>query len=158
MGRRGPRPTPTTELERRGSWRAKTRDGEPRPETSVPDPPAWVKGAAREHWATIAEELAKLDLMADVHSPALGLLVDSLARYIELREIVGKYGYTVTTDKGNEIQRPEVGAMHKAWEHVFKALREFGMTPAAMTSIRVGGPDQQENDGKDRFFNARLAG
>lgn len=52
MGRRGPKPTPTAILEKRGSWRADAREGEPLPDPllEVPDPPDHLSDIARRIW------------------------------------------------------------------------------------------------------------
>ena len=50
MGSRGPAPTPTRKLDLRGSWRAGTRPGEPKPEPVAPVKPAALSPAAGAVW------------------------------------------------------------------------------------------------------------
>ena len=56
MGKRGPKPTPTITLARRGNPRANRREGEPTPArlTIAPSCPQWVQGKARELWESKA--------------------------------------------------------------------------------------------------------
>ena len=137
-----------------GSRHANDRPNEPELPVSTPDCPSWVLGPAREHWPIIASMLAGMGVMADPHAFALGLLVNALGRYIDLEQKVAQHGYTITTDKGNEIQHPHVGAMHKAWEQVLKALREFGMTPSAITGVRAVEKKQSGVAARPRGFSA----
>ena len=59
MGRRGPKPVPTSVLALRGSWRADARKGEPQPEPldDVPTPPKWVGKPGVELWQELAKPL-----------------------------------------------------------------------------------------------------
>ena len=144
MGRRGPRPTPSAVQKRRGTYRPERRRGEPTPEVGVPDAPDWLGPEASEHWSEIAELLDAMGVLALVDQIALGLLCDSLAEYVQAKDIVeqaaraGEVKFLSTTDKGNVIQHPAVGVKNKAWERTLKMLREFGMTPSARAALKVG--------------------
>lgn len=146
--------TPLHTLKLRGSYRA-DRHGENHPE--IPDEPmdvpAWVMGEAVEHWNEIAEMLSGMGIDSPFYSPALALLVNSLGWYIRLEEQVKSEGVTSMTDKGNAVVNPTWAARNKAWEQVMKALREFGMTPAAIRSVRKESPEEVNND-KSKFFNS----
>lgn len=160
MGRRGPQPTPTAVLKGRGSWRGETRKDEPEVEVSAPDCPAWVTGPAREHWDELASMLAGMGVMADVHQTALGLLVDALGRYVGLKKVVEKVGETAESSKGGLVVHPAVGEMGRAWDRVLKVCREFGMTPASLSVVKVIGvkKGQAKSDGIAGVINPKLAG
>lgn len=111
MGRRGPQPTPTPLLKLRGSWRAETREGEPKTTPEVPECPKWVREEAQEHYRDICESLHGLGIMARVHVVAVAMLAESLADYLRDRDA-------------------------RSRDQVHKWCREVGMTPAAITSIR----------------------
>lgn len=153
-----PKPTPTKVLEARGSWRADTRDGEPVPPPGVAECPAWVLGDAREHWELIVPQLRGMGIMSPLYTPGLALLVNSLGRYIEYEQRTTAEGATTITDKGNAIVNPTWAARNKAWDQVLKALREFGMTPAALTAVRAEKTDDQEQKGIAGSINPRLVG
>ena len=127
MGQRGPKPTPTALLKLRGSWRADTRQGEPRPEVGLPPPPSWLTKSALRHWPEIGDYLCGLGVMAAAHGPALAMLCENLALYIRLAKSK-KHAFS--------------DAKFKAWDRVMKSLREFGLTPSSITSIRVIQPNQ----------------
>lgn len=142
----GPKKTPTKILQARGSWRGDTRGGEPEPPAGESEVPEWVLGDARQHWGRIVPMLEGMGIMSPLFSPGLGLLVNSLGRYIEYENVVSKTGPVTTTDKGNEIVNPYWAARNKAWDQVLKALREFGLTPASITSIRTDAADRGDDD------------
>ena len=121
------------------------------PAPSAGTPPQWMTEDAHKHWPDIAAMLAGLGLMSDMHSPALALLCESLARYLTLRDMIADTGYSCESATGAPYQHPLVGAMNKAWEQVYKILREFGMTPAALRGVNTAAP-KDKSDGKGRFF------
>lgn len=135
MGRRGTKPTPTAILKLRGSWRAETRDGEPQPEITLPDPPAWLPDKAREHWQDLGQQLVGVGVMSNVHATALATLCQSLADYIE----------TIPMGVGD--------ARFKAFDRLMKALCQFGMTPSSITAVRAN----TQTDKKTTFPRLKIA-
>lgn len=152
MGKRGPKPTPTLRLAQRGSWRANTRPDEPavEPATVVLPAPAWIGPKAAEFWPQIAEILVGMGLMAAPYSIALGLLVDAMADYVAYAKEAAESTPTLMSPNGSSYQNPIVGMKNQAWERVLKALREFGLTPSAITGVK-GVPDSKPKTGLDRF-------
>lgn len=143
----GPKKTPTKILQARGSWRGDARKGEPDAPVGESQAPEWVIGDSLRHWDRIAPMLEGMGVMSPLYTPALSLLVNSLGRYIEYEDVVSKTGPVTTTDKGNEIVNPYWAARNKAWDQVMKALREFGLTPSSIASVRVA--DSTDNGGGD---------
>ena len=151
MGKRGPKPKPTTVAKRLGSHHLADRKSEVTPETGRPGLPAWLSPRARKCWARIAPLLEKEGLLTRLDGTALALLCEPLADYILAREIVDAAAqesgtrFITTTDKGNLIQHPAVGVMNKAWEKVVKLLREFGMTPSARAGLAIANKKPPED-------------
>lgn len=137
MGKRGPKPTPTPMLRLRGSWRADTRDGEPKPAAETPDYPGWVSEAARPHWNEIVQVLGAMGVMSRAHTLALSLLVEAVADWIRLKTKADATPDCTVGQNGAEFPHPIHGMKAKAWERVLKACREFGMTPSAISAVRV---------------------
>lgn len=152
MGKRGPKPTPTKILEARGSWRAKTRKGEPRLDVAVCACPDWVTGLAREYWPQVSGALASAGVTTRLDAIELGLLVDALAEYIDARTDVARRGYMVRSLKGNTVPNPMLHVMHHAREFCLKMLRENGMTPSSRTGIQVPDKDGDVIDAAELFL------
>ena len=146
----GPKPTPTAKLANRGSWRAKTRGGEPAPPEGNAIPPAWLLSNAEQYWDKILPMLEGMGIMSPAYSPMLGLLVNSMARYIEYEERVTTSGPVTLNTNGNEATSPWWTARNKALDQVLKISREFGLSPAAMTTIRMpDSPPKTKEDGNE---------
>lgn len=160
MARTGRPRKPTQRHKVVGSFRKdRHNDDEPTPPEGVPDCPAWVKAEARNHWNEIVPMLAGMGIMSPAYAPGLAMLVNSLGRYIEYERRVDETGPVTMTDKGNEIVNPYWAARNKAWDQAMKALREFGLTPAAATAVRVG--DQGKGEKKNGIagkINPKLVG
>lgn len=157
MGKRGPKPKPSSLQRMQGTYRADRRRGEPVAVSAPARKPPWVKGLAAKHWGTIAPWLKRSNLLTSLDAVACGLLCDALADYLEAGEVVeqaaveGGVKFVATTDKGNIIQHPAVGVRNKAWERAVKLLREFGMTPSARAGLHLSEGADKANP-KTRLF------
>lgn len=156
MGKRGPPPTPTEILKARGSWRAKTREGEPQAKVKRPTCPKWLREDARAVFRELARKLAALRVVTDVDVNALARYATAFARWRECEDVLDREGQTMTllSREGFElgsVQRPEVGIAAKLAAELGRLEREFGLTPAARTALRVEVGAKQDQDGKDRF-------
>ena len=154
MGKRGPRPTPSSLLEERGSWRAKERvkDGEPQLAVCKQPAPEWLDDEARPYWDEISELLADIGVLTKADRWALALLCDQLVTYLAAREIVRQEGMTIETVRGM-VKNPAEVQMQKAWAGIMKAAAEFGMTPSSRSGVRVVEPkDEQPGKTKASFF------
>jgi P27 family predicted phage terminase small subunit len=157
MGQRGPKPTPTQTLADRGSWVAKTRSDEPKPQRTLPPCPAWVSAEAKKYWKDIGSVLDGMKVMTVADRVALGLLADALARYVAAKGAVygtakePGTGLLTFNGSGTPIKHPMALLMAEAWEQVLKTCREFGLTPSSRTGVRLtpirggkdGAPDNQ---------------
>jgi P27 family predicted phage terminase small subunit len=156
MGARGQKPTPTAVLKLRGSWRAKTRKGEPQPEKKVPDCPDWISAEAKSAWEQLIPQLEQMGVLTRIDGFALTVLCQTWAEWKKSSEFVAKHGvaYPIKDDEGNITyfqQFPQVAIMHKTAATLDKYFASFGMDPAARSRITVNEPKQEEK-AKDRFF------
>lgn len=55
------------------------------------------------------------------------------------------YGFTDTTDKGNIVQRPEVGIANTALQNILKFGREFGLSPSSRAALSVEAAENSSN-------------
>ena len=151
MGLRGPPPTPTAVLAARGSWRAAGREGEPMPPIAVPQCPASASETIRTIWEQVAGMLAAVGVMTQADHVAFTLMMDSLSIYVQAQEKIEKGGLLVQ-DYGKWVANPAIAVRDRALEQVLKIGKEFGLTPASRTGLRVGTKDTKKVDDKRRYF------
>ncbi len=159
MGKRGPRPTPTAELELRGSRQAaiNKKNNEPQPELGAPDPPAWLEGEGLEVWNELAPQLVEMGVFTKVDGLAFARYCVLWAQWVKATMFVQKHGTTYPLKDGNGkikcfAQFPEVAVMNKTSLTLSRLEAEFGLTPSARTRISVQvKPAPRSNDPKEEF-------
>ena len=135
MANPGPKPTPTAILKARGSWRAKTREGEPEFEVGAPEPPAWLAGKAVTWFRQTSEILAERGVMTQADRVALAMWAQALSDYLDARDAA------------------EPREARHYWDMVMRGCRDFGMTPASRTGIKVD-KEPREKKSISKFFKA----
>ena len=142
----GRRKTPTSILAARGSIRAQGRKGEPDFRIEIPPCPKWVKlKLARDWYKEQAEYAAEAGIMSAPFGTALAGAAFYLQEFIQCEKGIVKQGRTNIAQSGAPYQNPLVGIRNKAWDKVLRVLVEFGYTPAARSSIKVGATKQAAN-------------
>src|SRR3990167_3396955 len=96
MGRRGPPKTPTVILNARGSWRGKTRAGEPHAGVMSPIRPKWLQGDAKAAWEQLIPMLKAIGVVGRVDVFALTRYCKLWARWRDCEARIDKYGATTT--------------------------------------------------------------
>ena len=163
MGLRGPTPTPTEILKRRGSREVAKRDREPRPEKGAPRCPAWLDKEAKAVWRQLVPQLEAIGVLTKIDGNALARYCRLFVRWKQCDAFVRKYGETYTTgyhkdektgvSKPTSFQQfPEVGIINKLGPQLLKIEQEFGLTPAARARIQVTPRPAAQTQGKERFF------
>jgi P27 family predicted phage terminase small subunit len=138
----GPRPTPTSKLSLRGSWRAKARKNEPEPVGEITAPPKWLDCHAKKVWKELVPQLAAMNVGRVIDENALARYCSTWVRWKKAEEIVRKEGesYPLLSAKG-EIKclmpRPEATLLNKLSVLLLRLEQEFGMTPSARARINV---------------------
>ena len=151
MGKRGPPKTPTAILNMRGSWRAKTRKGEPKPPAAKKGKlrcPNWVRKDANKYWKEIVPHLEEIpELLTKVDRLALGMLCDALALYVKASKEIEKEGATRAAGRANSAGLVQ----QRAWQRFVRLAKEFGLSPASRAGLRV----EEVESGRDveRFFS-----
>ena len=146
MGRRGPQPVPSIILKARGSWRGR-REGEPQPEPSAPDAPAWLSDAGRAEWDQVVAQLRAMNLLRACDRNAIARYAFLCARYMQVAQYVAQHGET-----GSNRMRPEARVLLEIGQQLLRLEQHFGLTPAARASLGVRRSNPKENRGKGRFF------
>lgn len=145
MGARGPQPTPTAELERRGSWRAKKRKdgGEPQP-GGVPEPPYKLVGDARLLWESEAPKLTDAKIATQIDGVTLAVMCEWYGKFRKIKKTLDKMAVTNKDHYKLMIQ------MQMASNCFDKLAARFGMTPADRTRIKLeAGEDKDDGDMAD---------
>lgn len=118
---------------------------EPKPKPEIPDPPTNLSPLALEKWHDITPVLFDLGLLSRADRDMLVLYCEEYARYRDAQDVIEREGMFITTEKGNVIQHPAVGVVHKAIALMHKILVEFGMTPAARAKVSAAKkPDEAD--------------
>lgn len=121
-------------------------EDEPQPDISdaTPEPPSFLSDSAKAEWVNISKKLYDAGLLTEIDHSALALYCQAWGEFLdaqleiygdEEQGIIGK-GFTVISDKGNELQNPVVAISHRAMELCHKFLTEFGMTPSSRTKTK----------------------
>jgi P27 family predicted phage terminase small subunit len=130
--------TPTNILDARGSWRAKTRKGEPVSKAGKTDPPPYISEKGKAHWPELQYELAAMGVYSDADRLGLSLICDALADYLDARKLCETQNIILKSKEGVFYQAPWVGVKNRAFDRVSLLIKQYGFTPAARASLTVG--------------------
>lgn len=149
--KRGPAPTPTLKLHQAGSWRAKTRNGEPIPPKGAPDHPPDLDGESFAEWQRIVPSLAGQDLLTSTDRAILFAYCTAWANLVEAIQMARDEPRFVVTKKGSAVRHPAQTNLQACQSTFLRFAQELGLSPAARTRIQVlpGGKGADENA---RFF------
>jgi len=167
MGRRGPKPTPTAVLQRRGSWRGKARGKEPRADRGIPACPFPKANAAYAIWQQVTELLDNMGILTVADGLALERYCRLFVRWrkaeAELASKNDQMVYAITDDAGTvkSIQQlPHVAIARTLSAELSRLEQQFGLTPSARAGLGMSPLAKVEDDAKakkkqkskERFF------
>ena len=148
MGKRGPasKPTELRVLQGNPSNR-KLNNKEPTFDnySEIPKPPSTLSRYAKTEWKRIVPILYETGILKQTDEKALAAYCQCYHRWVESEKLIRTYGYTYVTDKGNIVQRPEVGIANTALKEMVKIGKEFGLTPSSRSGIHVEHPEKTED-------------
>ena len=140
MGRPGPKRTPTSELRKRGSWRANGRESEANPPDGIPECPGWLAEIGRAKWGECIEILSRTPgLLTKLDGDFLALYCEAFEEFIEARNQIEIEGATCKSENGGHYQHPAVGRKNKAIERMRRFGALFGMSPSDRVGLNIGG-------------------
>ncbi len=151
------RPQPTSLKVLRGNpGKRRLNDAEPQPPADGVQPPAWLTGDSLAKWNELVPLLRSVGLLTQADVGPLARYVDCWAWWRRCREVIERDGDTVVVrDDAGRVkwaqQRPEVGIVSKLAQQMHRLEAEFGLTPAARSTIHVS-PKQTPRDELDEFF------
>jgi P27 family predicted phage terminase small subunit len=150
MGHRGPAPTPTAILQRRGSWHANRRSGEPILPAMPPPKPSELGPVAAQVWDTYEPILLHMGVLTEADGIAFQVLCETyeawwnaynFCRHHKVRKAV----YDRSGQVVKYVTHPKLKERERMTEQLTRILREFGLTPSARTAIKVL-PPQESNE------------
>ncbi len=159
-GRSGRKRTPSPILRLHGTLRTRENRnpaGEPQPEVERPDMPKFLTGEARLEWERIVPLLLAEKCLTQWDRAALSSYCQTWKEYVRLCLAINRItAYTITTDKGNLVQNPLVGAKNRAFNNLLRICGEFGLTPASRSRLNIN-PGQGEVDPLAELLRRRQA-
>lgn len=144
MGKRGPQPLPTEELERRRSWHAKKSERlneiKVKPATDPPSPPKWLDGDSKREFSRIAKLLVAAKLITDIDADIIAQLAVALTQWRKLCDD-SRCAEPVTYNQHGDAKRnPAMMARAEAQRDVVRLIRELGMSPASRVGLVLQKP------------------
>lgn len=105
---------------------------------ALPKPPSWLCKAAKKHWDQLGLQLVTLGLLGGVDGDVFSLHCDNMAKYEQVQEKLKDMEKWVSeTPNGFAMQSAWFQIRNKLQEQIIKTGREFGLTPAARSGMRV---------------------
>ncbi len=134
MGKRGPRPAPTTLKILHG--RPVTNADEPTPDAlrTMPPAPDHLGDAGRQRWQEDGARLVALGVLTDVDLPAFGLYCEAWDEVAECNKSLADGAY-ITTNSGYLSPHPALARRKAALERIRRYQAEFGMTPSSRSGV-----------------------
>lgn len=111
----------------------------------LPKPPSWLNTPAKKEWKRLVPILHQAGVLTQADTGTLAAYCQAFGEFIEATKLAKAKGYTTVTDKGNVIQRPEVGLANTAMKLMVSIAREFGMTPSSRNNISVEKVEDQQD-------------
>lgn len=157
MGQRGPKKAPAAVKRARGTYRRDRDDGVQLP-PGAPVKPPWLDGRAAEEWDRRVPQLVQAGLISSADQVPFGIFCQSYSQMLLCLDAIKETGYTTETATGAMIQHPLVSILHKARSDLIKLAREFGMTPAARSGMKIGDVPLAADDPLESLERDRRAG
>lgn len=140
---------PTAHHKQTGYYRP-SRHGNLQLPVEIPQAPKDLSKNALAAWEVVTQQLFAAKLVSKIDLHALRLLCESLDLYLLASHEIRKYGVTVIQEMASGAQKrvvnPAIRVRSDAWRQVVILLKQFGMSPAARTGLRLGEGGQDEDD------------
>lgn len=112
-------------------------DAEPLPPPASLDPPPELTGYALDRWNATAPLLLAMKVFTAADAPALARYCHTYAQWDAARRHVEEHGMTQVTSTGYSQITAEAGLFKSLSAELLVFERQFGMTPAARSAIKV---------------------
>lgn len=113
----------------------------PPPITKPLKPPVWMNKEGKKMFKRLAPIMQQLRLLTETDIESFSMCCQSYGDWRRHIDDIKENGeYYIYVNKGgneNQVERPAVKLMHKAYERYKSMCTEFGLTPASKTRIEV---------------------
>lgn len=134
--RSGRKPQPTAlKLLHGNPGRRPLNESEPKPNATLPKPPAHLSPVAKKEWRRAGKLLRDLGLLSDLDWAAFAVYCQSWSRWVEAEEALSTYGLMLKSPNGFPIQSPYLAIANAAMSQIRSLLSEFGLSPASRTRV-----------------------
>ena len=108
------------------------------PKLAIPPCPTWLDAKSRKQWDKIAPQLVALGLLSVIDGDLFGAYAETSARYGDVcSKLEDLNDWVSTTPNGFEVQAALVSIRNTLQKQLISLGREFGLSPAARSSIKV---------------------
>jgi P27 family predicted phage terminase small subunit len=164
-------PTPTKILEARGSWRAKTRTGEPQPAAGLPECAAALSPAERRIWDMLTGQLLAVGLLTVNDGLMIARYCTFFVNWSICKDRIAKDGmllvvkaddpdkYMAKPANGPAITGFEEHPLLREFHRLDKAMKaievQFGLTPASRARMSIN-HEPESNDPMEALFKTSM--
>lgn len=118
----------------------------------LPPPPIWLSKSAKKHWEQLGGKLLSVGLISAVDGDVFALHCSNVAKYGEVEQKLEDLAtWTQTTPNGFKMQSALLQIRNRLQELIIKTAREFGMTPASRSAMKIQKPEQGDLFGDNEF-------
>ena len=139
MGKRGPAAKPTNLRVLHGDRKDRINTHEPQPREALPVSPGRMSAAAELIWEYTLEELTGMRTVTAADRDALVCYCEAVATHRRASELLARSDILIKALHGDRyIRNPLLAVQRDAAHTIRQFAQEFGLTPSARSSIRVG--------------------
>ena len=140
MGRRGPKPTPSSTLRLVGSRELERRVEGPRAVPGTPSPPSWLGREARAEWRRVVPDLARMGTLARIDRATVSAYCEAWAAYVEAVQDVDTHGTVQKSRDGVDQRTPYVALLKDARAAMQQLAQQLGLSPASRLRMTSKAP------------------
>ena len=160
MGKRGPKPQPTSLRVVRGNPSNRPlNDREPKPEPDDGTPPETLEGRARDKWLETVPVLQSMGVWSEADRATWErycIVYDLFCRNREMIEKVGEVMvFKPKTKDGNPYMQvsPFATQMYRAADTLLKIEQQYGLTPSSRSQVQIH--SRPEDDPFEAYLKRR---
>lgn len=148
MGKRGPAPKPTALKLIDGTKESRINRDEPIPIDEAPECPADAAADVRVIWDFVVEQLSAMHLAKACDRDSLRCFCEAVVNHRKASAVLANSSILVKGIHGNWVRNPALAVQRDSANLIRAFAGEFGLTPAARSSIVVG---QKREDDSNPF-------